>query len=176
MRRLQCALDVHADFRTLRTVQQHDVVPVVARQEQRLAHKALVRGRERDQRRPVERAEVVGEAAIYGAEARQKCRFLARRRGDGQTQAARGANAVLHEVRERPAAADVGCVCGGGRGDGGGVVDEVSDADVRVGCAWGEGEEDGEEGVLEEDGLPEFAALLLLEGGGGGAHDVRIAM
>lgn len=43
-------------------------------------------------------------------------------------------------------------------------------------CGWGEGEEDGEEGVLEEDGLPEFATDLLFEDAGIGTNDVRISM
>lgn len=42
--------------------------------------------------------------------------------------------------------------------------------------AGGEGEEDGEEGVLEEDGLPEFAALLLFKGCGVRAYDVGVAV
>lgn len=41
---------------------------------------------------------------------------------------------------------------------------------------WGKGEENGEEGVLEEDGLPEFTTELFVEDGGVGADDVGIAV
>lgn len=76
----------------------------------------------------------------------------------------------MDEVGEGPGAADVGDVCRVRGGDGGAVVDEVFDADVGVGCGWGEGEEDCEEGVLQEDGLPEFTALLLFKDGGVGGY------
>lgn len=45
-----------------------------------------------------------------------------------------------------------------------------------MGCAGREGKEDRQEGVLEEDGLPEFSALLLFEGCGVGANDVGVAV
>lgn len=100
---------------------------------------------------------------------------MARRGAERHVERARAADGFLHEVGERPAAADVGRVGGVVRGDGGRVGDEVVDADVCVRGRGGEGEEDGEEGVLEEDGLPDFAALLLFEGGcvGGYWEDVR---
>lgn len=121
-------------------------------------------------------AELVGKTAVDGAEGGEECGFVARGGGDGEAEGAGGTDGFLDEVGEGPAAADVGYVCGGGGGDGGYVVDEVGDRDVGVCCAWREGEQDCEEGVLEEDGLPEFATLLLLESCGVGTDDVGVAM
>ena len=45
-----------------------------------------------------------------------------------------------------------------------------------MGGGGGEGEEHSEEGVLEEDGLPEFAPLLLVEEGGVWDYDVGVAV
>lgn len=80
----------------------------------------------RDGRR-VPATELVGEAAIDGAERGEECGFVARGGRDGEAEGAGGANGFLDEVGERPAPADIGYVCGRGRGDGGGVVDEVGD-------------------------------------------------
>ena len=45
-----------------------------------------------------------------------------------------------------------------------------------MGGRGGEGEEHGEEGILQEDGLPEFAPLLLVEEGGVWYYDVGVAV
>lgn len=114
-----------------------------------MSHEALVGLRKVCKGGGVPAAELVGETAVHGAEGGEEGGFLAGRRGDRETEGARGADGLLDEVGERPAAADVGGVGGRGAGDGRSVVNEVSDGDVGVGCAWGEGEEDCEEGVLE---------------------------
>lgn len=102
---------------------------------------------------------------------------------DGHVEAAWGANRLLHEVGERPGAADVGgvggivregAVVGGVRL--GGLVEQIVDVDVGVCRVRWKAEQDGEEGVLEQHGLPEFAALIFLEGGGFGLGDVGIAV
>lgn len=62
---------------------------------------------------------------------------------DGHVEGARGADGFLDEVGEGPGAADIGRVGGVVTGDGGIVFYEVVDADVGVGGAGWEGEEDG---------------------------------
>lgn len=102
-------------------------MPVIAREKQRLSHEPLIRQREMRNGRRVPAAELVGEAAVDGTEGGEEGGFVARGRGDGEAEGARGADGFLDEVGEGPAAADVGDVGGGGGGDGGGVVDEVGD-------------------------------------------------
>lgn len=102
-------------------------MPVITREEQRLAHETLIRQREVRNGRRVPAAKLIGEAAIDGAEGGEEGGFVARGGGDGEAEGAGRADGFLDEVGERPAAADVGYVCGGGGGDGGGVVDEVGD-------------------------------------------------
>lgn len=67
-----------------------------------------------------------------------------------------------------------GAVVGGVRL--GGLVEQIVDVDVGVCRVGREAEQDGEEGVLEQDGLPEFAAFIFLKSGGFGFGDVRIAV
>lgn len=97
---------------------------------------------------------------------------------DGYIQGTGGADGFLDEVGQGPGAAEVGDVGGvvagvdgdlrHGRSGRVQVGDEVFDFDVGVGGGGGKGEKDGEEGILKEDGLPDFSALLFDEGGGGG--------
>lgn len=48
-------------------------------------------------------------------------------------------------------------------GYAGGVVDHVLYVDIGMGSIWREREQHGEEGILEEDSLPELPPTLLLE-------------
>lgn len=43
-------------------------------------------------------------------------------------------------------------------------------------CCWWEAQDDGEEGVLKEDSLPEFAALLLFERTECGCENRRVSV
>ena len=89
-------------------------------------------------------------------------------RGDGKREGSRGAEGFLDEVGKGPHAADEADIRSFiDRGTVGGVLDlaigQVFNFDVGVcGCRW-KFEDDGEKGILEEHGLPEFAALLLIE-------------
>ena len=116
---------------------------IIAAEEQRLAHDTLVALREQRERVRVPGAEDVGKGAVDGAEVGDELGLVARRRADGDVERARGADGFLHQVGEGPGAADVGRVRWVVGGDGGVVFDEVVYADVGVGGAWGEGEEDG---------------------------------
>lgn len=149
---------------------------IVTRQEQRLAHDALVRLGEEGHGGVVPGAEDVREGAEDGAEVGEQLALLARRGGDGQVEGARRADGLLDQVGERPAAADVGRVGRVRVRDGARVVDQVVDVDVGVRGRGRQGEQHREEGVLEEHGLPELAAQLLVEDAGGGADDVRVAV
>lgn len=148
VRGLERAAHVHGHLGARAGMQQHDVVPVVAGEEEGLAHDALVGAREGAQAGGVPGAEDVREGAVDGAEVGEQLRLVPRGRADGQVERARRADALLHQVRERPAAADVGRVGGRGVGCRGGVVDQVVHVHVGVGGGGGQGEEDGEEGVL----------------------------
>ena len=87
-------------------------MPVIAREEQRLSYEPLIRQRQVRDGGRVPAAELVGEAAVDGAEGGEESGFVARGGGDGEAEGAGGTDGFLDEVGERPAAADVGYVCG----------------------------------------------------------------
>lgn len=96
---------------------------IVAGQEQRLSDDTLVVLGEQCDRFGIPRPEDVREGAVHGTEIRQKLRFLSRAGTDGEIKGARGTDRLLHQVGQRPAPADIGCVGGIGLCDAGGVVD-----------------------------------------------------
>lgn len=147
---------------------------VVTREEQRLPYDALIRETQKADGARVPRAEDVRERAVHGAEVGDELALLPRRGRDRQVQRPRRADRFLHQVRERPAAADVRRVGRVVLGDARAVVYEVLDVDVGVCRAGREREQDGEECVLQEDGLPQLPPHLLVEDACVGADDVGV--
>lgn len=183
VRCLQRPAHIHRHLGALARMHQHQIMEVIARQKQRLPHGATVSLRERRERLCVPGAEDIWERAVDGAKVGDELGLMARRRADGHVQAARRANGLLHEVGQRPGAADVGRVGGVVRDDAagggvarGGLVKEVVDVDVCVRRVGRQAEQHGEERVLQQHGLPELAALVLFKDAGLGLGDVGVAV
>ena len=88
---------------------------------------------------------------------------------DGQVERARDADIWLHNVGQLPHTYDIGDVRGAiekGQGSRIDLCGEVFDMAVAVHGRWWQFENDGEESVLKQNGLPKLQPLLLLNSGG----------
>jgi hypothetical protein len=141
---------------------------VVARQKQRLPYDAGLHLCERGQAPRGAAPKHVREAAVHGAKVAQQLRLVALRRAQRRAERARRADCHLYQVGERPRAAHVRQVHRVRHGNRLGVVGERVDRHVRVRGVGRQREQDGEKGVLEEDGLPELEALVLFKRRGRG--------
>lgn len=163
VRGLEGAADVDGHVGALGGVHEHEVVVVVGAQEERLPHDALVAAGELRDAVLVPGAEDVGERPIHGAEVGHELGLLPLRRADGQVERPRAAYRLLHQVRQHPRSLNVGRVGRVRVGDVVGVFRKVFYPHVGVRGARRQGQKHGQEGILEQDGLPELPPLLLLE-------------
>lgn len=163
VRGLEGAADVDGHVGALRGMHEHEVVVVVRAQEERLPHDALVAAGELRDAVLVPGAEDVGERPVHGAEVGHELGLLPLRRADGQVERSRATYRLLHQVRQHPRSLDVGRVGRVRVGDVIGVFREVFYPHVGVRGTRGQGQKHGQEGILEQDCLPELPPLLLLK-------------
>lgn len=163
VRCLERAASVDRHIGTLRRMNQHEVVKVVAREEERLAHNALVGLRHARQAVGVPGPEDVGEGSVHGAKVGNQLGLVAPGATDGKIERAWRAYRLLHEVGQRPRAPNVRSVGWVTAGDGASVVVEVVHRHIRVCGRRRQRKEHRQKGVLEQYRLPYFAPLLLLK-------------
>lgn len=184
----------------------HDAVPEVAAEEEILAETPRVRVGEGADRGVGGGGEVSGERGVQGEKVGEELGFVGCGGGEGCGEGAGRADGAGNEGGHVPHGADVAAVGelvrrvdvgdGGDVGDAHGVDDGVGGAvgggpvgevvvevvvegfglNVGEGGGWGEFEEHGQEGVLEEDGLPELPPLLLVAAGTAWSDDVGVAV